>query len=509
MVLHELGGKITGALRKLKLKSSVDQEVLDEVITEICDALLEADVARNLVLDLKIKVRSAVNIEDLASGMNPHRVVQTAVIEQLTELMDPGVEPVKLRKGRTQVVMFVGLQGSGKTTTCAKYANYYMKQKWKVAVVCADTFRAGAFDQVKQNCTAIHCPFYGSYTEADPVKIASEGVDMFRRENYELIIVDTSGRHKQETALFNEMQEIYNAVRPDETVFVMDALIGQAAYTQAIAFKDAVPVGSVIMTKMDGGSKGGGAISAVAATKAPIIFFGDGEGFDSLEEFNVHSFISSLLGYGNPEALKRVLLNANIDEEQTKQMITTLTRGEFTLRDMRQQWSMLDQLGPMSKIAEMLPVGPLQDMFGNEQMKRRMLAMLNAMSDIELDNPQIFKTERRRIRRVAIGSGSRDEDVEALLINYKQVEPFFKNMGKSGLGDVMNMMQSGGRVDQGMMMNMMNQMMSGKGMKGMKGAQMNQMQNMMRQMMAGGGIPAGMKGMPGMGNIGNLMNMMK
>ena len=150
-------------------------------------------------------------------------------------------------------------------------------------MVCADTFRAGAFDQLKQNATKLRIPFYGSYTEPDPVQIAEDGVRQFKEENYELIVVDTSGRHKQESALFEEMEEIKAATSPDEVIFVMDSTIGQAVLDQAKAFNEAAEVGSVIVTKLDGHAKGGGALSAVAATDAPIIFIGSGEHFDDFE----------------------------------------------------------------------------------------------------------------------------------------------------------------------------------------------------------------------------------
>lgn len=178
--------------------------------------------------------------------------------------------------------MFVGLQGSGKTTTCTKVAYYYKKKGWKVGLVCADTFRAGAFDQLKQNAAKVKIPFYGSYVETDPVAIAEEGVNSFKEAGMEIVIVDTSGRHKQETDLFDEMKQVEKSIKPDNIIFVMDSSIGQQCYAQAEAFKKAVNVGSVIITKMDGHSKGGGALSAVAATKSPIIFVGDGEHFENL-----------------------------------------------------------------------------------------------------------------------------------------------------------------------------------------------------------------------------------
>jgi signal recognition particle subunit SRP54 len=224
--------------------------------------------------------------------------------------------PYAPRKKQANVIMFVGLQGCGKTTTCTKYA-YMMKRKgFKCALVCADTFRAGAFDQLKQNATKAKIPFYGSYTETDPAMIAAEGVDKFKEEGYEIIIVDTSGRHMQEEALFEEMEQVSLAVEPDDVVFVMDSSIGQAAHDQASAFKGKVAVGSCIITKLDGHAKGGGALSAVAATGAPITHVGTGEHIEDFEDFEVKSFVSRMLGKGNIAGLMEKMKQADVDLEK-------------------------------------------------------------------------------------------------------------------------------------------------------------------------------------------------
>ncbi|KNC73159.1 hypothetical protein SARC_14284, partial [Sphaeroforma arctica JP610] len=191
---------------------------------------------------------------------------------------------------------------------------YYQKKGWKVCLICADTFRAGAFDQLKQNCTKARIPFYGSYTETDPVVIAAEGVQKFKEEKFEIIIVDTSGRHKQEAGLFEEMLQVDQAVHPDNIVFVMDASIGQAAELQAAAFKGQVDVGSVIITKLDGHAKGGGALSAVAATKSPIIFMGTGEHLDDFEPFSAQPFVSKLLGMGDLGGLMEVVKDLDLEK---------------------------------------------------------------------------------------------------------------------------------------------------------------------------------------------------
>lgn len=256
------------------------------MLKEVCAALLEADVNIRLVKQLRENVRAVIDFEEMAGGLNKRRMIQSAVFKELVKLVDPSVKPYQPVKGRANVIMFVGLQvcipirvpvflgshhlhnnllllqGSGKTTTCTKLAYHYQKKNWKSCLVCADTFRAGAYDQIKQNATKARIPFYGSYTEVDPVIIAQDGVDMFKKEGFEMIIVDTSGRHKQEESLFEEMLAVATAVQPDNIIFVMDATIGQACEAQARAFKEKVDIGSVIITKLDGHAKGGGALSA-------------------------------------------------------------------------------------------------------------------------------------------------------------------------------------------------------------------------------------------------------
>lgn len=303
MVLAELGGKLRESLRKIQSSSSgVDTATLNTLLSEISRALIESDVNVTLVMKMREKIKGRVadavkkheeNTNSSAAAMNVTKAVQKAVVDELTSLLTPeNTKTYKMKRNKPNVILFVGLQGAGKTTSVAKFAHYYQSKGWKCCMVCADTFRAGAFDQLKQNATKLRIPFYGSYTEADPVLIAEEGVEQFTSEGYEVIIVDTSGRHKQEGALFEEMQEISAAVNPNNTIFVMDATQGQAVYDQALGFREAVNVGSVIVTKLDGHAKGGGALSAVAATQSPIIFLGSGEKFDDFELFNAKSFVS-------------------------------------------------------------------------------------------------------------------------------------------------------------------------------------------------------------------------
>lgn len=338
--------------------------------------------------------------------------------------------------------MMVGLQGSGKTTTIAKYANYYKRRGFKPGLICADTFRAGAFDQLKQNAEAIRVPFYGSYEERDPVKIAQDGVEIFKNEKLDLIIVDTSGRHKQESALFEEMKQISDTVEPNLIVFIMDGSIGQAAFDQAEAFKESVEVGAVIITKLDGNAKGGGALSAVAATQSPIIFLGNGEHFENFEEFEPEPYVSKLLGWGDWKGLVETIKNV-IPPDSGKNI---LQDGKFTLRDMYEQFETMLKMGPLNQVMEKIPgFGQLlqgKGDVGTQKIKRYMVIM-DSMTEKELDNPKLLN--QSRMARIARGSGCSINEVNELIKQHRTFENVVKTSmkgmkgGRGGVNQMANM----------------------------------------------------------------------
>jgi signal recognition particle subunit SRP54 len=502
MVLAELGGKLRSSLRKLTATGNNDEalttEALNALLSEISRALIESDVNVQLVMKLRTNIQKKVgelvanhsssssNNNNNASNVNINRMVQRAVVDELTAMLTPSTttttttgsddnantkksnnhnKAYNMKRGKPNIILFVGLQGAGKTTSIAKFAYYYQRRGYKTAMVCADTFRAGAFDQLKQNATKLRIPFYGSYTEADPVLIAEEGVQRFKSDGYEVIIVDTSGRHRQESALFDEMQEISDAVNPDNTVFVMDATQGQAVYDQALAFHAAVNVGSVIVTKLDGHAKGGGAISAVAATGSPIIFLGSGERFEDLDPFNAKSFVSKLLGYGDVrglmEEMKSITEGSTTNQEE---MMEKMSRGVFTLRDMYKQFQSVMKLGPLDRVMGMIPGMPdyLVPQRGDDESTNRLrkfLYMMDSMNNAELDGKVDWHNTKnenghaaaieKRIRRIASGSGVHPSEVKMLLQAHKQFESMVSKMGKSG------MMTKGGQAKQKQMMEMM------------------------------------------------------
>jgi signal recognition particle subunit SRP54 len=522
MVLGDLGTSITAAIRKLNNAPVVDEAMLKSVLNDVTRALSQADVEFKVVMQINKNIKKIVNLEELAAGHNKGKIIQDAIYQELCNMLDPGVEPYKLKRGKSNVVMFVGLQGSGKTTTIAKYAHYYNKKGWKTAMVCADTFRAGAFDQLKQNATKVRVPFYGSYTESDPVKIAEEGVRQFRKEKYELIIVDTSGRHRQEADLFAEMEQVNAAVQPDSVVFVMDATIGQAVRSQAEAFRSSVKVGCVIVTKLDGHAKGGGALSAVAATESPIVFIGTGEHFNDLEEFNAQSFVSRMLGRGDMMGLARRAQEAGLLEKQPE-MMKRMAKGQFSLRDLYDQFQNLLKMGggSIGNLMSMIP--GMSGMMNNEQMDmssenlQKFLIVMDSMTDGELDC--LVPLSDSRVTRIARGSGQPEIRVRTLIQTCKQFEKMIGKLGKTGLLKNDGAMQQQMARDPARAMRNLAGSMDPRMLQQMGG--MENMQKMMKSMSGmggpgGGGMPGGMDmaamqkmmaqmgggGMPGMGGGG-------
>lgn len=463
-----------------------------------------------LVATLKSNITTRLKIEG-TEAVDLGRFAEKVVITELVSLLDPGKPAWKPKRGKPNVVMFVGLQGAGKTTTVAKYAAHWANKGWKPALVCADTFRAGAFDQLKQNALRIRVPFYGSPTEADPVAIAREGVQHFRAEQYDMIIVDTSGRHKQESALFSEMEDVAAAVQPDEVVFVMDATIGQAAQSQAAAFKASVPVGSVIITKLDGSAKGGGALSAVAATGSPITFIGTGEHMSNLESFRPEAFLSKMLGRGDMQGLLEKLEDA-VDKENQDAMMGRISKGKFSMRDFREQLSMIMKMGPLSSMAAMLPGGigqMMQNMPGGteagEQRFKQFMCIMDSMTPAELDGKVALDKEPSRLMRIARGAGVPPQDVGMLLQMHKMFESMISKMGKSGLlkgGDAA--LQQRMSRDPKSVMSALSKSMDPAMLSRMGGA--GGLMNMMKSITGGGGLGAG--GLGGLGDIGAAMSSM-
>ncbi len=433
MVLDGLGKALNSALKKLFGAGVIDEELVKELVKDIQRALLQADVDVALVMQITERVQKQALDESLPRGVSRREHIIRVVWDSLAYFLGEKAVPLTINPGKPNLVMMVGIQGSGKTTTIGKLARYYQKRGIKTGVVCADNFRLGAFSQLKQLAEKSNVPFYGDETEKNAVKLAKRGYEEMVKRGVELILVDTSGRHREETSLIKEMQDIAKAINPQEIILVVDGTLGQQAGVQASAFKKATDIGSIIVTKLDGSAKGGGALSAVAATQAPIKFIGVGEGIDAIEPFNPTKFAGRLLGMSDIKGLIEKVKEAQVEVDEDAAM--RLMKGQFSLNDMMAQLKQLKKMGPLGKVMEMLglkyklpeDVAELQ-----EENLKRFEVIMNSMTKDELDDPKLIKSSR--VRRVAMGSGTRASDVKELLKQYEQMKRMLKAFGKSRRG---------------------------------------------------------------------------
>ncbi|MGC9514944.1 signal recognition particle protein Srp54 [Methanocrinis sp.] len=423
MVLDSLGGSLRGALKKIASASRIDKQVVDEAVREIQRALLQADVNVKLVMNLSNRIRDRALSEKPAPGMNPREHVINIVYQELLNLVGKS-SPVSLER---QTVMLVGLQGSGKTTTAAKLATFFQRKGLRSAVVCADTFRAGAYDQLKALCEKQGVFFYGEKGNPDAPAVARKGLEAAKK--YDVAIVDTAGRHALEDDLIQEMMDIDAVVHADHKLLVMDAALGQQASEQAKAFDRAVGITGVIITKLDGTAKGGGAMSAVAETNSSVAFIGVGETPSDLERFEADRFISRLLGMGDIKTLIERAQETKMEEEVD---VEALIRGKFTLKDMCKQMEAINKMGPLKQIMQMLPLGGMgldisdQEYQVTKDRLDKYRVIMSSMTEAELEDPKIITASR--IKRISRGSGTQPELVRELLKSHKAMQKALKGM---------------------------------------------------------------------------------
>ncbi|MFW9965805.1 MAG: signal recognition particle protein Srp54 [Candidatus Thorarchaeota archaeon] len=433
MVLEGLGKALNSALKKLFGASIIDEELVKELVKDIQRALLVADVEVTLVMAITQSVEQKALDESLPRGVSRREHIVKVVWDTLAYYLGEKAVPLTINPGKPNLVMMVGIQGSGKTTTVGKLARYFQKRGIKTGVICADNFRPGAYSQLKQLAERSNVPFWGDEEEKDAVKLAKKGYDDMKKRGVELILLDTSGRHREETGLIKEMRDISKAVKPQEIVLVVDGTLGQQAGVQAAAFRDATAIGSIIVTKLDGSAKGGGALSAVAATGAPIKFLGTGEGMDAVEPFNPTKFAGRLLGMSDIKGLIEKVREAQIEVDEDAAM--RFMKGQFSLNDMMAQLKQLKKMGPIGKVMEMLGLQyKLPDDIAQiqEENMKKWEVIMSSMTKNELDNPRVIKSSR--IQRIARGSGTDTRDVRELLKQHQQMQKMMKQMGRSRRG---------------------------------------------------------------------------
>lgn len=429
-MLGSLGENLTNTMKKLVGMSVIDKKTVKEVVKEIQRALIQSDVNIALVLDLSKKIEKRALDEKPPKGITPREHVITIIYEEMVNLL--GSEAVGLDiNQKPYKILLLGLQGSGKTTTIGKMCKYLIKKGFNPAVVCTDTWRPAAYEQLKQLTEEMQIPLYGDPDNNDALDLAEKGLKEFK--NKKVIIFDTAGRHKQEDDLIAEMDELDNIIEPTEAMLVIDGTIGQQAGEQARAFSKATDIGSIIITKLDGSAKGGGAMSAVAETGAPIKFIGTGERIDDFELFDPERFISRLLGMGDIQTLIEKA-EENIDEDVAEKTMNNMMSGKFTLTDVKNQFDMMNNMGPMQQILNMIPgLGgkiPKEASKMTEDKIDTYKVMMSSMTKEEMDNPKLIK--QSRIQRIARGAGVEESDVKDLLKYYNNTKKAMKGMGKRG-----------------------------------------------------------------------------
>ena len=441
MVLDKLGSSLKETLSKIAKSMFVDEKLIDELVKDIQRALLSSDVNVRLVLDLSKSIKERALKEKPPSGITQKEYLVTIVYEELVKFMGGEGSKIEINHKPFKIMM-VGLLGSGKTTSVGKISKYYAKKGYKVCALGLDVYRPAAMDQLEQVCKSINVPVFIDKKEKNPIKIYKN----FEKElnNFDIIIIDTAGRHALDKELIVEVEQMNNTISPDEKLLVISADIGQAAQTQAKAFHDACNITGVLVTKLDGTAKGGGAISACAVSGANIKFIGLGEKVDDLETFNPKGFVSRLLGMGDIELLLEKTKDI-MSEKEAKEMSKKLIKGEFNFIDLYEQMEAMSKMGSLSKIMELIPgLGNAKipkDMLDVQQEKlKKWKFILQSMTKSELEDPEIIDSSR--IERIAKGSGVSVSDVRELLKQYRQSKKMMKMMkGMESEQDVTKLMK--------------------------------------------------------------------
>ncbi len=428
MVLEALGKSLDSAIRKIRRLPKVDKDAIDALIQELQRALLSSDVKVEIVFEATENIKKEALNTKLSSSIRRRDFIIKIIHDELVKILGGKSTPILIKPNKLNIILMVGIQGSGKTTTVGKLANYYKSKGYTIGVVCGDNFRPGAFEQLEQLCNPINVKVYGNPIEKNPIKLVLRQTKQALKENYNIIIVDTAGRHKEEKELMKEIENIEKLVKPDEVILVIDGTLGQQAYNQALEFSKATRVGSIIVTKLDGTAKGGGALSAVAATNAPIKFIGIGEKIDQFELFEPTRFVGTLLGIPDLEGLVQKVQDAMAEPDP--EMVKRMMRGKFTLEDLYIQLKAIKKMGRFGKLLGMMGIGNIPDEAKDmaEQNLDQWEVVLNSMTKDEKENPKIIKKSRKR--RIAIGSGTSYTTINKMLDQYNQMKSMMKKFMK-------------------------------------------------------------------------------
>lgn len=438
-MLDNLRTGLRGAIKKIVGASDINEELIDSLCKDIQRALLQSDVNVKLVLEITKRIKERALNEEPVRGLTRKDHIITILYGELARLLGYTGQTIKnidksqqidekiisFEPNKQSVILMLGIQGSGKTTVTAKIARWLLKHGYSVGVIGADTWRPGALTQLRMNCSRINVEVYGEEPNSNAIDIVRKGLEHFKIQKVDITIVDTAGRHKEELSLLDEMRTMRDVINPDLVLLVIDGTIGQQAFNQAKAFHEAVAVGGIIVTKLDGTAKGGGVLAASAVTGAKVMFIGTGERIDDLEVFSPTGFVGRILGMGDIKAILEMArgLELQADENQAKRLLS----GKMTIEDFYAQMENVGKMG-FRNVIDNLP--GLSGMVKEDQLDalegkmEKWRFIIQSMTRDEKKNPEIINESRRK--RIARGAGITEHEVKDLVKQYSNSKTMMK-----------------------------------------------------------------------------------
>lgn len=430
MAFEGLAERLQGTIQRIKGKGKVSEADVKEMMREVRFALIEADVNLKVVKEFVKKVSERAIGVDVMKSLTPGQQVIKIVKDELTELMGGEQSPIKFAQKPPTVIMMVGLQGAGKTTTTGKLANLLRKKyNRNPLLVAADIYRPAAIQQLQTIGKQLSLPVFSMGTDVSPVEIVRQALEKSKEDHNDVIIIDTAGRLHIDEVLMQELKDIRALKEPDEVFLVVDAMTGQDAVNVAQSFNEAIGITGVVLTKLDGDTRGGAALSIRSVAQKPIKFVGMGEKMDALEPFHPERMASRILGMGDMLSLIEKA-QENVDEEKAKELEEKFRTQSFTLDDFIEQLNQVKKMGPLEDIIKMLPgagkIKGLENAKVDEKQMGRVEAIIYAMTPQEKTTPDIISSSRKK--RIAKGSGTTIQDVNRLLKQFEDMKKMMKQM---------------------------------------------------------------------------------